>query len=87
MHLLTVWGKGAVELLQRTAAVPRGSGDRNSCNAMPHRLRAVGGATPAMHWHIAWGQWVVELLQCIASLPWGIGHWNWCNALPHRLGQ
>ena len=49
MHCLTVWGQWAVQLLQCTTALPGGSGQRNSCNALPHRLGAVGIGTPAMH--------------------------------------
>ena len=72
-------------LLQRTAALPGGSGQWNSCNTPPHCLGAVGGATPAMHCLTAWGQGAVELLQLIASLPGGSGQWNSCNTLPHCL--
>ena len=35
----------SVQLLQYTAALPGGSGQCNSCNAMPHCLGAVGSAT------------------------------------------
>ena len=89
MHCPTAWGQWAVQLLQCTAPLPWGSRQRNSCNAMPHCLGAVGSATPAMHcltalgpvgsatpaMHCltAWGQWTVQLLQCTASLPWGSG--------------
>ena len=57
IHCLKIWGQGAVqllhlhcqtakgpwalELLQCTASLPGGSGQRNSCNALPHRF--VGG--------------------------------------------
>jgi hypothetical protein len=37
-----------VELLQHTAAPPGGSGQWNSCNALPHCLGAVGSGTPAI---------------------------------------
>ena len=60
MHCLTAWGQWAVELLQCTAALPGGSGQCNSCNALPHCLGAVDSATPAMHCLTAWGQWAVE---------------------------
>ena len=60
----------AGELLQCTAAMLRGSGQRNSCNALPHYL----------------GLWAVELLLCTATLSGGSGLWNSCNALPHCLG-
>ena len=49
MHCLTALGQWAVELLQCTASLPGGSGQCNSCNALPHCLGAVGSATPAMH--------------------------------------
>ena len=35
MHCLTAWGQWAVLLLQYTAALPWGSGQCNSCNALP----------------------------------------------------
>ena len=79
-------GQWAVELLQCTASLPGGSGQCNSCNALPHCPGAVGSTTPAMHRLTAWGQWTAQLLQCTASLPWGSGQWNPCNALPHCLG-
>ena len=52
---------------------PGGSGKWNSCNALPHRLGAVGSATPAMHCHTAWGQWAVELVQCAGPPARGTG--------------
>ena len=64
------WAK---ELLQCSASLPVGSGQWNSCNALPHCLGAVGNASPAMHCHTAWGQWAVELLQCSGTLPGGSG--------------
>ena len=97
-------GGSGLQLLQYTAALPGGSGqcNSNSCNALPHCLGAVGGATSTMHSLTAWGQWAVQLLQCTASLPWGqwavqllqctaslpggSGQWNSCNAPPHCLG-
>ena len=63
-----------------------GSGQCNSCNALPHCLGAVGSATSAMHCLTALGQLAVELLQCTASLPGGSGQCNFCNALPHCPG-
>ena len=72
-----------MKLLLNTATLPRGSGQRNSCNALPHCVGVVGSATPAMHFHTTWGQWAVELLQCTASLPRGSGQCNTCDALPH----
>ena len=80
----------------------RSSSSSSSCNAPPHCLGAVGGATPAMHcltaleavdnatlaMHrpTAWGQWAVEFLQCTAPLPGSSGQCNSRNALPHCLG-
>ena len=43
------WGQRAVQLLQCTTALPRGSGQWNPCNALPHCLGVVGSATRAMH--------------------------------------
>ena len=71
---------------QCTASLPGGSGQWNSCNALPHCPGAVGSGTPAMHGLTALGQWTVQLLQCTASLPGGSGLCNSCNALPHCLG-
>ena len=91
-----------MQLLQCTASLSGGSGQWNSCNALPHCPWAVGSATPAMHCLTVWGQWAAELLQCTASLP--SGQWavqllqcsaslaggsvqpNSCNALPHCPG-
>ena len=80
------WGQWAVQLLQCSGSLPWGSGQWNSCNALPHCPWAVGSATPAMHCPTAWGQWAVQLLQCTAPLPRGSGEWNSCNALPHCPG-
>ena len=66
-----------------------GSGQCNSCNALPHCLGAVGSATPAIHCLTAWGQWAVQLLLNTASLPGGSGQWRsrfCCNALLLCLG-
>ena len=38
-----------MELLQCTASLPGGSGQWNSCNALPRCLGAVGSANRAMH--------------------------------------
>ena len=56
MHCLTAWGQWTVQLLQCTAALPGGSGQCDSCNALPHCLGAVDSATPAMHCRTAWGE-------------------------------
>ena len=63
-------GQWAVELLQCTAALPGGSGQWTSCNALPHYLGAVGSGPPA--------------IDCLTA--WGSGQCNSCNALPHCLG-
>ena len=76
MHCHTARGQWAVELvvvqlLQCTATLPAGSGQCNSCNALPHCLGAVGSGTPVMHCHTPQGQWAAELLQRTPSLPRG----------------
>ena len=68
MHRLTAWGQWAVQLLH-TASLPWGSGQCNSCHAVPHCLGAVGSGTRAIHCPTAWEQWAVQLLQCTASRP------------------
>ena len=84
--LRTAWGLWAMEIALRTASLPGGGGQCNSCNALPHCPGAVGSATPAMHCLSALGQWAVQLLQRTASLPGGSGRRNSRNALPHCLG-
>ena len=86
MHCPTAWGQWAAELLQCTASLLGGSGQCNSCNALPHCLGATGSGTPAIHCLTAWGQWAVQLLQCTASVPGCIGQCNFCNTLPYCLG-
>ena len=57
-------GRWAVQLLQCTASLPGGTGQCNSCNALPHCLGALGtmgSATPAMCCLTAWGQWAVQV--------------------------
>ena len=84
MHCLTALGQWAVEFLQCTASLAGGSGQCNSCNALPHCLGgsgqcnscnalphcpgAVGSGTPAIHCLTAWGQWAVQLVQCTDCL-------------------
>ena len=75
-----------MELVQRTASLPRGSGLWNSCHAVPRYLGAVGNATRAMHCLTTCGRWVVELVICTATFFGGGGLWSSCNALPHCLG-
>ena len=45
---LSAQGKWAVEVLKCNASAPWGNGHCNSCDALPHRLGAVGCRTPAM---------------------------------------
>ena len=52
-----------MDLLQRTAALPGGSGQWTFVNALPHCLGAVSSGPPAIHCLTAWGQWAVDLLQ------------------------
>ena len=73
MHCLTALGQWAVQLLQCTATLPVGSGQCNSCNALPHFLGAVGSATLAMHCHTAWGHWALPLPQCAGPPAGGTG--------------
>ena len=44
MHCHTAWGQWAVELMSCTASLPGGSGQCNSCNALPHCPGAVGSS-------------------------------------------
>ena len=55
MHRLTAQWQWGVELPQRTASLPGGSRQCNSCNAPPHRPGAVGSGTPAMCGPTSWG--------------------------------
>ena len=71
MHPPIALGQWVVELLQRTASLPGGSGHWNSSNAPPHCLGAVGSGTPATHCLTAWGQWAMELLQRTTPLTGG----------------
>ena len=52
LQLVRQW---AAQILQFTASVRRASGQCSSCNALPHWPRAMGSASPAMHYHTAWG--------------------------------
>ena len=89
MHCLTAWGQWAVQLLQYTAALLGGSGQRNSCyalphwlggsgqwtsgNTLPHCLGAVSSAAPALLCPTAWGQWTVQLLQFMPHCLGAVG--------------
>ena len=90
MHCLTTCGQWAVQLVQCTASVPGGSGQCNSCNALPHCVLAVRRGTPAMRAPPQLGGRGGlprrRSLHCIASLSVGSGQWGSCNAMPHCLG-
>ena len=73
MHCLTPYGQCAVQFLQYTAILPRGSWQWNFCNALPPRLGAVGSGTSATHYLTTWGQWAVEILQSTTLPPGGSG--------------
>ena len=49
MYCLIAWGRWGVELLQYTASLIWGTGQWNSCNALPCCLGALGNETPTMH--------------------------------------
>ena len=54
---------GGRRVLPKRRSLPK---QRNSCNALPHCLGAVGSGTHVMHCLTAWGQWAVQFLQNIA---------------------
>ena len=54
MHCHTALGQWAVQLPQCTASLRGGSGQWNSCNALPHCLGAVGSGTLAMRGPTSW---------------------------------
>ena len=77
-----------MQLGQCTASLPGGSGQWNSCNALPHCLGAVGSATPALHCLTAWGQWAAQLIgplhRACRAAPSLLSVWcctAWCCAL------
>ena len=55
MHCHTVWGQWAVQLLQSIATLSGGSGQWNSCNALPHRLGAARQWNSCNALPTAWG--------------------------------
>ena len=71
MHCITSLGQWAVQFLQGAAFLRGASGQRNSCNALPRYLTAVGSATLAMHDLSVWG---------------GSAQWDFFNALPPYRG-
>ena len=70
---LTAREQWAAELLQCIASLPGGSGQCNSCNALPYCPGAMGTATPAVHCHTASGRWEVGLLQYVGPPAGGTG--------------
>ena len=82
----TAWWQWATEFLQCSASLPRGTGQCNYCNALPHCLWAVGS-----------GQWnsYNALLHCLGAVGSGtpamqcLTAWRCsaksCNPLPHCL--
>ena len=78
-------GSGQCNSCNALPHCPRGSGQCSSCNALPHWLGAVCCPTPAMHCLTALGQWAMELLQYTATLPGGSGQCSSCNALTASL--
>ena len=75
-----------MEIVSCTPRLVTGSGQWNSCDALPRCLGVVGSGNPVMNSHTALGQWGVQFLQCNASLPSGSGQGNSCHALPHFSG-
>ena len=80
------WEQWAVQPPQCTSSFARGSGQCNSCNALPHCLGTVGRANLATHCLTALGQWAVQLLQCTAWRPGPVvsatpGYFFMCMAL------
>ena len=80
MHRLTALGQWAVELLQRTTSLPGGSGQWNSCNALPHCLGAVGSGTPAMHRTVLSCRAVMCVVRCWSVVVWAVSV-LWCLVL------
>ena len=85
--------------MQSSASMLGGSGQWNSCNALPpcpgavgrvtaakSYSNAAGSATPPINCLTAYGQWAVELLQCTAALLGRGRQWNSCTALPRCVG-
>ena len=71
IHCPTARGQWTVQLLHYTASLPWGSGQCNSCNALPHCLGAVGSGTLAMHCLTAWGQWAAVSGRSVLQGLWG----------------
>ena len=94
MHGSTAFGHWAPQLVQCTSALPRGSGQCKSCNALHDCPGALGSGIPAisgseslaMHCLTTYGLWASPLVQFTASVRGGSGRSNSCNALPQCLG-
>ena len=59
-----------MELLRYTVSLPGGTEQWNYYGTLPHYLGAVGGGTPAVHYHMLGGN----------------GQWDSFSTLPHCLG-
>ena len=93
MHRCNALGQWAMDLVQYTAALPRGTGRWHCCSTLPHYLGAMGNGTHAIHLGTAYctrphrlAQWALELLLFRAALPCGIGKWISCCLPPQCLG-
>ena len=86
VHGYTALGQWAGKLLQYTAALPGGSGLRNSCGTPRHYVGALGSEILAVHRHTGEEQWAVELLRYIAAELGSSGRRISSNTLPYRLG-
>ena len=63
-----------MELLQRTATLPRGGGQSNCCNKAPHCLGPRGSATAVMHCHTgAVGSGIAAMRCHSACAQWVVG--------------
>ena len=88
-------GSGQCKSCNALHSLPKGSGQRNSYDEVPHCPGAVGSGTPAMHCPTARGQWAVqiphkELPQGNATLLGGSGQCKSCkvlHSLPKGSGQ
>ena len=91
-HCHTTWRLWAVELLQRIASLPRGSGQWGSrffCNALLLCLGAVGSATPAMHWHyLGTVGSATRAMHCLTTWgQWAVELLQYIASLPRGSGQ
>ena len=92
MHCLSASRQWAVQLLHCSASPTRGSGQWNSCQALPHCPGAVGSATPAMPcltcYALPYCQGAVRsgtpAMHCLTA--GGSGQCTSCSTLSHRPG-